>query len=679
MAKLLVAVAGVAAAILGSPAAAQADLPISLLSTGSADRGRQTADAPVWHAADPGSDRVVFSTTAALEPEDADAEADLYERAGGRTRLLTPAAGVEAARIDFLAASSDASRVLVRTYERLTGEDGDEQQDLYLCEGGQVRLATPGTPGDVDAAYRQQRPLVARDLHRVLIRSADPLSPADQNATSDLYVAEDGRYALVSGGRAGEQLEATLGVAMTADGARVAFASTARLRPDIDADDIADIYLWKHGEGYELLTPPGAGGPAFPPYVWELSPDGTRAVVTGYDRMAADDGDELQDVYRVGIGVPPVRVSRGNKQPADSGGLVPTGVGFAPDLSRIWFATRAQHDVADTDAATDIYVWSGERAELATPGTAQDVSVSTPMPYGSVRDGAGYVFATSEVLTPADRNDRSDVYEAAPGAPPRLRSDGVPGEAADLAKRGADGSLLLRTRAPLVAADGDGRQDHLPARRRRLDRAGHARRRAARRRLLGRERRSIADRVRHARGSGRIGPRRRAGPVRRRGEQRGGAAARRAPGSGRRGRRHHRAAGRAPAPEPQPLPRRAAARDDRRGAPDRDTAEIHVVRGGRGADHGRARARTPPAPGSRDDPSAGGRRCESRPLPRVARRPSPPRGRPLRAGGPRRRRGRQRVGAARDAVHGGAALAVNAGRRVPQRSPDTRRRTQCAD
>ena len=133
MSSRLLGVAVLAGALVAPAPAARADLPITLLTTGSADRGRQAQDAGAWHAADPASDRRLLH----FGRLGARGHRHRVRRVRARRRPHPAAdtggrfARKVAQRVEFVVASADATRVLVRTYERLIGEDGDEQQDLF--------------------------------------------------------------------------------------------------------------------------------------------------------------------------------------------------------------------------------------------------------------------------------------------------------------------------------------------------------------------------------------------------------------------------------------------------------------------------------------------------------------------------------------------------------------------
>ena len=102
-----------------------------------------------WASPDGSSPAAIFSTTEALVPQDADTSADVYERSGGTTTLIStaPEGGNGAFSSAFAQASSDGSHVFFVTAEPLVEEDEDESADLYLRSGGETALVSTGPVG----------------------------------------------------------------------------------------------------------------------------------------------------------------------------------------------------------------------------------------------------------------------------------------------------------------------------------------------------------------------------------------------------------------------------------------------------------------------------------------------------------------------------------------------------
>lgn len=120
-----------------------------LVSTGSESRNGPAPASFQWASPDGSSPAVIFSTTEALEPQDTDTSADVYERNGGTTTLIStgPEGGNGASSSAFAQASHDGSHVFFVTAEPLIEEDEDESADLYLRSGGETALVSTGPIG----------------------------------------------------------------------------------------------------------------------------------------------------------------------------------------------------------------------------------------------------------------------------------------------------------------------------------------------------------------------------------------------------------------------------------------------------------------------------------------------------------------------------------------------------
>ena len=120
-----------------------------LVSTGSESRNGPAPASFQWASPDGSSPAVIFSTTEALEPQDTDTSADVYERNGGTTTLIStgPEGGNGASSSAFAQASHDGSHVFFVTAEPLIAEDEDESADLYLRSGGETALVSTGPIG----------------------------------------------------------------------------------------------------------------------------------------------------------------------------------------------------------------------------------------------------------------------------------------------------------------------------------------------------------------------------------------------------------------------------------------------------------------------------------------------------------------------------------------------------
>jgi hypothetical protein len=133
-------------------------------------------------AADGG--RVFFETAEPLSASDGDSEADIYERAGTATTLISGGNG--AFPTDFAGSSTDGSRVFFETDEAVCAGDGDTVADVYERFGGATTLVSSGGNGPQPAAFLGS----SDDGGRVLFETSESVSPADADGGfSDIYAA----------------------------------------------------------------------------------------------------------------------------------------------------------------------------------------------------------------------------------------------------------------------------------------------------------------------------------------------------------------------------------------------------------------------------------------------------------------------------------------------------------
>jgi hypothetical protein len=92
---------------------------------------------------DAGGSRVYFATAESLVGEDTDASADVYERSGGQTTLIS-AGGNGAFGVGFDGASAVGTHVFMLTFASLVGADTDGARDVYERSGGQTTLVSTG-------------------------------------------------------------------------------------------------------------------------------------------------------------------------------------------------------------------------------------------------------------------------------------------------------------------------------------------------------------------------------------------------------------------------------------------------------------------------------------------------------------------------------------------------------
>jgi hypothetical protein len=391
---------------------------------------------------------VFFTTTDKLVPGDTDTRADVYVRAydDGLGRYVTrqisvgPTGGNDAHAASYVGSSSDGSRAFFATQESLVAGDKDLGEDIYardllqsttaLVSDGASSCAAQGCgDANIDATFVSGG--VTPSGQRVFFRSTESLSPADGDSSLDVYVRDlvAETTTLVSVGDSSCAAEncgngsfvASFRGAST-DGTKVFITTDEKLVAG-DDDGILDIYRRDLGTGVtvqvsvEGTCPAGADCKAA---YGGISADGAHAFFETKERLAAQDEDNSQDLYRW-VGASVELVSTG---PTGGNGVPPaTFADASADGSRIFFETSEKLVGADTDGADDVYERVGEVTALVsvgpTGGNAEGASASL---LWVSPDGSSEVvlFTTVEPLTADDEDSFQDVYAREGGETVRL-------------------------------------------------------------------------------------------------------------------------------------------------------------------------------------------------------------------------------------------------------------------
>jgi hypothetical protein len=228
--------------------------------------------AEVVGVSDDGS-HVFIYTRAQLSPEDTDNELDVYDRYAGSYGLVTtgpverPGGGGGLNFQGNFQLSGDGLRVFFATDEQLVPEDMDQNQDIYQRAGGITRLVTTGPASTT--ALPLHLTAISADGTTAIFYTSERLVAEDTDSFSDAYEWADGVTYLVPTGIATDNGDVyTSGI--SDDGSRIFLSTTARLTPD-DTDDLNDIYAASVNRG------PRCSGAATPNVLWPAN-DRLRAV-----------------------------------------------------------------------------------------------------------------------------------------------------------------------------------------------------------------------------------------------------------------------------------------------------------------------------------------------------------------------------------------------------------------
>jgi hypothetical protein len=341
------------------------DRASSLVSTGPLDVPADPILGAFFKGASPDGSRVFFDDFRPLTSDDLDRCPDLYERAGGQTRLIGPNPKPPPWPIcefaEFGGVSRDGSHLFFVSGVGL--EPGDEEgDDIYQQVGtGFERLTTYPKP-DWNCVESPRFIDSSSDGGTILFSTNSAIAPEDTNRALDLYKRRaDGTFALVS--RAMPSSEecgfwGVRGVALSADGSTAIFETGAQLRPE-DRDSANDLY------------------------------------------SAADDGT----IELVSTGPTDPQVEEPTIVYPDWIALV------SDDAKTVAFETRQRLVETDRDNSPDVYVRVEGETKLISAGLPGGPSAGPPAELSALAaDGSAVVFATREALVAGDANDERDVY-----------------------------------------------------------------------------------------------------------------------------------------------------------------------------------------------------------------------------------------------------------------------------
>jgi hypothetical protein len=283
-----------------------------------------------------------FSTVESLTPDDTDHSLDIYERAGGSTRLVSigSAGGNGPYSAIFRGASADGSHAYFTTDESLVAADGDTSTDLYDSSAAATVLVTPDTP---DGAVRLLNfDAASADGSRVIFDTDARLVPEDTGPNPDVYERSGGTTILVSRGTtpAGSDVYGTAFADASPDATSIVFTSPRVLAPG--ASYPTNVYLRRQGETLLVSQP----GERYARYAG-ISSDGSH-VITAVGDFGQSENRGLFDYSGGSLNklAPPAPFDFGRTNFA----------GLSDDGSLVAFTTTNPLSPLDRDEHADVYV-----------------------------------------------------------------------------------------------------------------------------------------------------------------------------------------------------------------------------------------------------------------------------------------------------------------------------------
>jgi hypothetical protein len=448
---------------------ARSGLTTMLVSTG--PKGPNGAYGANFARASMDGTRVFFTTKDQLVDADTDNSIDVYQRSGTTTTLVSsgPDGGNGPNNALFDGASDDGTHVFFHTSEKLvTPDDNDSGADVYERSGSTTKLVTTGPAGGnagIPAIFKG----TSQDGTRVFFETYESLVSDDMDATADVYERSGGVTSRLSFGPAGgngsidEFFDASY-AGSSADGTRVFFETNEELVSG-DTDIQWDVYQRSGGTTTLVSTAPGSGNGGFDADYRGASTDGTKVFFQTGEPLVAGDGDSTyQDVYQRS-GANTMLISTG---PLDAGGAFDSSfAGASADGSHVFFSTPLALVSADGDGNwRDLYDRFAGGTNLVSTGPTDPNTGTNAFFGGASSDGSRAFFWTTDPLTSTDTDGGyQDVYERFNGAT-TLISNGPSGGngpfGASFAGLSQDGlRVFFQTGESLGVADADSSLDVL--------------------------------------------------------------------------------------------------------------------------------------------------------------------------------------------------------------------------
>jgi hypothetical protein len=374
--------------------------------------------------------RAIIETQHRYSPLDTDDTQDFYVLEGGRWTMVSPAGQLDPI-LPLEAFTSDARHILFSSqFVDLVPSDTDHDGDLYEWNDGVTRIVSTGptertTPPPPNFTYYGPGHVATNDdASRIYFETYDHLTADDTNEDQDLYERDNAattRLIPVPGDSSPYSPMSEVG-GTSADGSHLFINTDQRIDP-ADTDTGLDVYD-RTGAGFTLISRGSQGGngggpecrPALFPCSAEFSGasrDGSRVFFMTDERLTPDDTDLNSDLYERFAGstrLVSIGPSGGNTDGA-SQVYAPRFAGASDDGTAVAFSTVERLVAADKDRFSDIYVRRGDAIELASTGPDDRNQKYIPRFAGFTDSGNAVMFWTNAPLVPTDRDHTIDIYE----------------------------------------------------------------------------------------------------------------------------------------------------------------------------------------------------------------------------------------------------------------------------
>jgi len=341
---------------------------------------------------------VFFSTAESLAGADGDQFQDLYLRAAGTTTLVSSAGacptGLECDAV-YRGATPSGGSVFFQTTQPLVGADGDEASDLYAWSAGGIDLVSqPGSSCGSCANELQPATFAgaSTDGTKVLFQTGEKLVGADADGWTDVYERDltTGTTTLVSPAgtcpAAASPCEAVFRAA-SVDAGTVFFQTPERLDAG-DTDDVVDIYVRDVEAGTtELVSAAAAGacptcgnGAAEAKFA-SLAGGASDVFFSSSEQLSPSDDDASADVYLRELGSGSTMLSTPDGVCPLSGevGCDSSFEAASTDGSHLTFSTLERLGAEDVDSEADVYQRADGKTRLISTGNSVELGPATPI------------------------------------------------------------------------------------------------------------------------------------------------------------------------------------------------------------------------------------------------------------------------------------------------------------
>jgi len=424
--SLLVVTAGLVSTAAAGPArAAPSDEGDILLVSASSGGEKGNFDSQASGLSADGNLALFSSLASNLVPADHDELEDVFLKnvSTGAVQLLSSSsAGVKgndsSTAIGF---TPDGSTALFWSFAtNLDPLDTDSHLDVYVKRvTGALALASTASSGQKGNSDSVAAAISADGTKVLFTSTATNLVPADSDPGLDVYLKDltTGALTLVSTAANGAKGDrASQGDALSADGTKVLFSSLADNLDPADGDAVWDVYLKDVTTGaITLVSASGTGakgdGDSFGR---SLDAAGAAAMFTSEgSNLDPLDQDALDDVYVKDLGTGALDLVSINADgvKGDQGSLA---AALSADGRTALFTSFATNlDPADGDVLSDVYVKNLAGGELRLASTsAEEVKGDADSFGGAISADGSDVLLSSAArnLSPADQDEIPDVF-----------------------------------------------------------------------------------------------------------------------------------------------------------------------------------------------------------------------------------------------------------------------------